>query len=72
MLKTVGQFELQYSEQAQGTLGSLVAASSLLSRVIESQWQDAKIVSIMDRVQSGMGDEGWTIHTYGSLRIGDG
>ena len=23
---------------------------------------------IMDRVQSGMGDEGWAIHTYGSLR----
>ena len=23
--------------------------------------------SIRDRVQSGMGDEGWTIHTYGSL-----
>ena len=36
MLETVGQFGLQYSEQAQGTLGSLVATSSLLSRVIES------------------------------------
>ena len=36
MLETVGQFELQYREQAQGTLGSLVATSSLLSRVIES------------------------------------
>ena len=35
ILKTVGQFELQYSEQAQGTLGSLVATPSLLSRVIE-------------------------------------
>ena len=41
MLETVGQFGLQYSEQAQGTLGSLVATPSLLSRVIESQWQDA-------------------------------
>ena len=41
MLKTVGQFMLQYSEQTQGTLGSLVATPSLLSRVIESQWQDA-------------------------------
>ena len=38
MLKTVGQFGLQYSEQTQGTLGSLVATLSLLSRVIESQW----------------------------------
>ena len=38
MLETVGQFGLQYSEQAQGTLGSLVATPSLLSRVIESQW----------------------------------
>ena len=35
MLETVGQFGLQYSEQAQ-MLGSLVATPSLLSRVIES------------------------------------
>ena len=33
MLETVGQFRLEYSE-AQGALGSLVATSSLLSRVI--------------------------------------
>ena len=68
MLETLGQFGLQYSEQAQGTLGSLVAIPSLLSRVIEYQGQDAKIVSIRDRVQSGTGDEGWTIHSDGSLR----
>ena len=68
MLETVGQFGLQYNEQTQGTLGSLVATPSLLSRVIESQWQDVKIVSIRDRVQSGTGDEGWTVHTDGSLR----
>ena len=36
MLKIVGQFGLHYSEQTQGTLGSLVATPSLLSRVIES------------------------------------
>ena len=36
MLETVGQFGLQYCEQTQGTLGSLVATPSLLSRVIES------------------------------------
>ena len=36
MLETVGKFGLQYNEQAQGTLGSLVATPSLLSRVIES------------------------------------
>ena len=36
MLETVGQFGLWYSEQAQGTLGSLVATPSLLSRVIDS------------------------------------
>ena len=41
MLETVGQFGLQYTEQTQGTLGSLVATSSLFSRVIESQWQGA-------------------------------
>ena len=44
-----------------------MATPSLLSRVIESQWQDAEIVSIRDRVQSGTGDEGWTIHIDGSL-----
>ena len=37
MLETVGQFKLQYNDQAEGTLGSLVAKPSLLSRVIESQ-----------------------------------
>ena len=36
MLETVGQFGLQYSQQTQGTLGSLVATPSLLSRVIQS------------------------------------
>ena len=36
MLETVGQFRLQYDEQAQGTLGSMMATPSLLSRVIES------------------------------------
>ena len=68
MLETVGQFGLQCSEQAQGTLGILVATPSLFSRVIESQGQDAEIVSIRDRVQSGTGDEGWTVHADGSLR----
>ena len=62
------QFGLQYGEQAQGTLGSLVATPSLLTRVIKSQGQDAEIVSIRDRVQSSMGDEGWTVHTNCSLR----
>ena len=50
MLETVGQFGLQYREQAQGTLGSLVATPSMLSIVIESQGQDAEIVSIRNRV----------------------
>ena len=68
ILETVGQFGLKYSEQTQGTLGSLVATPSLLSRVIESQWQDVEIVSIWDQVQSSTGDEGCTVHTYGSLR----
>ena len=69
MLETVGQFGLQYSEQAQGTLGSLVATPSLLSRVIESQGQDAEIVSIRDRVQSGTSDEGWTVHYRGRVVV---
>ena len=50
ILKTVRQFRLQYSDQAQGALGSLVAMPSLLSRVIESQGQDGKILSIRDWV----------------------
>ena len=68
MLEAVGEFGLQYSEQAQGTLGILVATPSLLSRVIESQGQDAEIVSIRDRVQSGTGDEGCIVHADGSLQ----
>ena len=68
MLETVGQFRMQYSDQAQGAFGSLVATPSLLSRVVESQGQDAEILSIKDRLQSGTGDEGWAIHIDGSLR----
>ena len=45
-----------------------MATPSLLSKVIESQGQDVEIVSIWDRVQSGIGEEGWTIHADGSLR----
>ena len=36
MLETMGQFRLQYSDQAQGALGSLVSMRSLLRRVIKS------------------------------------
>ena len=45
-----------------------MATLSLLSRVIESQGEDTEILSIRDRVQLGTGDEGWAIHTDGSLR----
>ena len=68
MLKTMVQFGLQYNDQAQGIMGSLVAMPSLLSRVIESQAQDIEVVSIRDRVRPSMGDEGWAIHTNGSLQ----
>ena len=44
-----------------------MATPSLLSRVIESQGQDAKIMSIRDRILSGTTNEGWAILTYGSL-----
>ena len=44
-----------------------MATPFLLSRVIESRWQDVEIVSIRDRVQAGTGDEGWTVHIDGSL-----
>ena len=36
ILETMGKFRLQYSDQAQEALGSLVVTPSLLSRVIES------------------------------------
>ena len=45
-----------------------MATPSLLSRVIESQGQDTEILSIKDRVRVDIGDEGWVIHTDGSLR----
>ena len=45
-----------------------MATPSLLSIVIESQWQDTGIVSIRDRVQSSTSDKGWTVHADGSLR----
>ena len=45
-----------------------MATPSLLSKVIESQGKDVEMVSIKDRVQSGMGDEGWAIQIDGSLR----
>ena len=67
MLEAVGQFGLYYSEQTQGILRSLMATLSLLSRVIESQGEDTEISSIRDRVQLGTSDEGWAIHTDGSL-----
>ena len=71
MLEVVGQCGLHYRDQTQGILGSFVATPSLLSRVIESQGQDIEIASIRDRVKSGTGDEGWAIHTDGSLRYRD-
>ena len=48
MLETVGQFRLLYDEQAQGTLGSMMATPSPLNKVIESQLQEAELVSIRD------------------------
>ena len=68
MLETVGQFRLHCSDQSQKALGSLMTTPSLLSKVIKSYGLDAEISSIRDRVQSGTGDEGWAIHTNGSLQ----
>ena len=45
-----------------------MAKPSLLSRVIESQRQNAEILSCRDRIRSGTSDEGWAIHIDGSLR----
>ena len=43
MLETMGQFRLQYSDQAQGAQESLVATPCLLSRVIKSRRKDVEI-----------------------------
>ena len=51
MLKTVGQFRLQYNDPAQGALWRLVATLFLLSRVIESYRQDVEISFIRERVR---------------------
>ena len=72
MLETMGRFGLQYIDQAQGTLRILVATPSLLGRVIELQGHDVEILSIRDRVRLGIGDEGWTMHSDGSLRYRGG
>ena len=71
MLEIVGQFGLQYSEQIQGVLGSLVATPSLLSRVIVSQRQDIEIVSIRNQVQASTGDEGWAFTWMVVFSTGD-
>ena len=44
-----------------------MATPSLLNRVIESQGQDAKMLSIRGRVKLGKADESWSICTYDSL-----
>ena len=36
--------------------------------MIESQGQDAEIVSIKDQIQLGTSDECWTVHAYGSIQ----
>ena len=63
-----GTIRVALQGSAQGTLGSLVAKPSLLSKVIKSQGHDTEIVSIKDWVRTDTGDEGWVIHTDGSLR----
>ena len=58
MLEAMGQFELHYKGQAQGTSRSLVVTPSILSRVIESYGWDMEILPIRDRVRLDTGDEG--------------
>ena len=69
MIETVGQLGLEYNDRAQGMLGSLVVMPSLLSRVIESQGEDTKLLSIRDQVHAGTSNEGWAIHANGILRF---
>ena len=55
MLEAIGQFRLHYRGQAQGTLESLVAKPSLLSRVIEFQGGHKDIVDQGRRVSHSHG-----------------
>ena len=64
MLEAMGQFELHYKGYTQGSLGSLVAMPSLLSRVIKFQGQDTEIMSIRDRVQTVTSDEADHSHRW--------
>ena len=68
MLEIVGHFRLYYKGYAYDTLRSLVATPSLLTRVNESQGQDTETSTIRDRVQSGISEKGWAIHSDGSLQ----
>ena len=49
-----------------------MATPSLLSRVIESQGQEAEIVSNRDRVQLGTADEDWPSTPMVVFGIGEG
>ena len=69
MIETMGRLGLEYNDRGQGMLGSLVVMPSLLSRVIESQGEDTKLLSIRDQVHAGTSNEGWAIHANGSLRF---
>ena len=66
MLKIMGQFGMHYKGKKHSR--DLMATPSLLSRVIEFQGHDMKILSIRDRVRLDTSDEGWAIHMDGSLR----
>ena len=74
MLEDMGQFKLYYKGQAQGTLESLMATPSLLSRVMESKGRDTRYCpsgTVYSRIQvmkvrpfthmvvSGIGDGLW-------------
>ena len=72
MIEVVRQFGLLYKDQAQGVLGSLAGTPSLLSRVIESQGQNAKIVSIRDRVYQVLVTKAGPFTQMVVLDIGDG
>ena len=46
MLEVVGQFGLQYSDQAQGILGSLVAISSIKPEKIQISEKGKTVISV--------------------------
>ncbi|GFY91298.1 hypothetical protein Acr_07g0014940 [Actinidia rufa] len=69
MLEQLGEFDLEVNESAvHATLFTLVAQSTLLSRVLEAQQSDEEAISFRARVTSDEAMDGWTFSPDSGLR----